>query len=88
MRWASLSSDGVLGPEHAVTLPVGAAAPRFALAGTNQAADRVLVSYMTAAANQVDSELRVIASAFDGSAPGEPGPPLVTFVGGVGWRRR
>lgn len=83
VRWASLSRNGVLGAEHAVTLPVGAAAPRFALAGTNQPADRVLVSYITAAANQVDSELRVIASAFDGSAPGEPGPPLVTFVGGV-----
>src|SRR5204862_2565466 len=75
VRWASLSSDGMLGPEHAVTLPVGAAVPRFALAGTDQAADRVLVSYITAAPNQVDSELRVIASPFDGGAPGEPGPP-------------
>jgi hypothetical protein len=83
VRWASVSNTGVLGPEHAVPLPVGAAAPRFALAGTNQPADRVLVSYLMPAANEVDSELRVMASAFDGSAPGEPGPPLITFVGGV-----
>jgi hypothetical protein len=83
VRWASLSGTGVLGPEHAVTLPAGAASPRFALAGVSQPADRVLVSYIAPAANGVDSELRVLASAFDGTALGEPGPPLVTFANGL-----
>jgi hypothetical protein len=83
VRWASLSRAGVLGPEHALTLPAGAASPRFALAGATQPADRVLVSYIAPAANGADTELHVIASALDGSAPGEPGPPLVTFAAGL-----
>ncbi len=83
VRWASLTATGVLGPERSLTLPPGATSPRFAVAGTTTAGDRVLVAYLTPAANQFDAELHVIAATADGSEPGVPGPALVTFVEGA-----
>jgi hypothetical protein len=83
VRWASLTSAGVLGAEQALSLPPGAMSPRFALAGKAAAADSLLLAYLTTAANGVDADLHVLAAAADGTSAGEPGPTLFTFPDGA-----
>jgi hypothetical protein len=83
VRWATLTNVGVLGPEQALSLPSGATSPRFAVAGMAAPADRLLVGYLTAAANGTDAELRMLSVAVDGTSASEPGAALVSFPGGA-----
>jgi hypothetical protein len=83
VRWAALSSAGVLGTERALALPADATSPRFALAGVAAPGDRVVVAYLITAANGVDTELHAVAAPIDGSVGGAPGPSLVTFPDGA-----
>jgi hypothetical protein len=85
VRWAALdAATGQLGAEHAVPVPAHQGGPWFAVAGRGAPGDSVLVAFTAPAANGVDAELRVLATAADGSTAAPDLSVVAALLGGAG----
>jgi hypothetical protein len=85
VRWASVDpATGSLGAEQALAVPPHEGGPWFAAAGQSAPGDTVLVAYSLSAANNVDSQIVVLAAPADGSGPPAGPTPVATIIGGAG----
>lgn len=83
VRWAALSADGTLGAEQAFALPTGVTSPLYAVAGVAAPGDTILIGTLAASSGGAgQGELDVVAVAADGSQPGAPAVPVLTFPAG------
>ncbi len=99
VRWATLSTSGALGAEHAYALPVGVQSALFAMAAAPAASqnpgsgdailtgpvagDTVLIGYVGTDSSGTKGELSMIAVPADGSAPSGPAAVIHEFPDGV-----
>jgi hypothetical protein len=83
VRWTVVDANGVVGTEQVFPLPAGTIRSLFAPAGVNDPGDTVVIGLLAPAPNGSDTELRFVAAPADGSPATPPGPPVVTFAGGV-----
>lgn len=71
--WASLGTNGIIGPEHMIAVPAHVGRPWFAVAGTTGPMDHLVVAYVPAAAATTGMvDLMTFAVGFDNTTPTLP----------------